>query len=337
MHISLFDYNLPKELIAQHPLEDRKSARLMVLNREKGGIEEGVFTDILKYMKKGDVLLLNETKVLKARIFGKKEHTGGKVEVFFIRTVDEETFEAFVRPRKRTKPGTRLLFGKAAAVMTEHQKNGRSLLKVENGLKPYELLKLHGEIPLPPYIKRRPSDLDSKLYQTVYAKVPGAVAAPTAGLHFTPELLKSLQNKGVIILTIFLHTGPGTFKPIKTDNIEEHMMEEEYYEVGEKTAKIINERCGRLFAVGTTTVRAVETAAKNGELSPSSGWTDLYIYPPFRFNVVDSMITNFHLPRTSLIIMISAFAGREFILKAYDEAIRRRFRFYSYGDAMLIL
>lgn len=337
MHISLFDYNLPKELIAQYPLEKRENARLMVLNRKKGSIEDGFFTDILKYMKEGDILLLNETKVIKARLFGKKEQTGGKVEVFFIKALDDQTFEAFVRPRKRIKPDTRLLFEENSVRIIKHQENGCSLLKVEEEITPYDLLQLHGEVPLPPYIKRKPLDMDSRLYQTVYAKVPGAVAAPTAGLHFTPELLKSAENIGVKIVKILLHTGPGTFKPIKTENIEDHIMEEEYYEIDEETARVINNRKGRVFAVGTTTVRAIETAIRGSKILPRSGWTNLYIYPPYRFRVVDSIITNFHLPKTTLIIMVSAFAEREFILKAYKEAIRKRYRFYSYGDAMLII
>ncbi len=337
MLLSKFDYKLPKDLIAQYPLKKREGARLMVLSRAKGSIEERMFTDILEYIEDRDLLLLNETKVIKARMFGKKEYTGGKVEVFFIRGIDNKTFEAFIRPKKRVKPGTCVQFGEKKVIIIKHLDNGHTLLRIEEDITPYELVQSYGEVPLPPYIKRKPTNLDKQLYQTVYAKIPGAVAAPTAGLHFSSELLKELRKKEIEILKILLHTGPGTFRPVTTENIEEHKMEEEYYEIGVDVAKSINDRKGRLFAVGTTTVRAIETAVKDGKVSPGSGWTNHYIYPPYKFKVVDCILTNFHLPKTSLIIMVSAFAGKEFVLKAYNKAIKKRYRFYSYGDAMLII
>jgi len=337
MHLSEFDYTLPKELIAQYPPKRREGARLMVVHRRDKTIEHRAFPDLLEYMKSGDVLLLNETRVVKARMLGKKENTGGKVEVFFIRGVEDTVFEAFVRPKKRTRPGIRVLFDNGSVKVLRHLENGHTLLEVEGGPCTRELVDLCGDVPLPPYIKRSPTNLDKKLYQTIYARVPGAVAAPTAGLHFSSKLILEIEKKGVIILKILLHTGPGTFKPVKAESVEEHKMEGEYYEVGEDVARRINGRSGRLFAVGTTTVRAIETVATNGGVSSGSGWTDLYIHPPYRFGVVDCLITNFHLPKTSLLILVSALAGRELIMKAYKEAIKNRYRFYSYGDAMLII
>ncbi|MEA3432321.1 MAG: tRNA preQ1(34) S-adenosylmethionine ribosyltransferase-isomerase QueA [candidate division WOR-3 bacterium] len=337
MYLPQFDYKLPKELIAQYPQKRREDARLMVVHRDDKSIEHRMFSDIQEYINPGDILLLNETKVVKARMLGKKEDTGGKIEVFFIREVENSVFEAFVRPRKRIRPGIRVLFNKGSARVLKHLENGHTLLEVEGGINPQKMLELCGEVPLPPYIKRSPVDLDEESYQTIYARVPGAVAAPTAGLHLSSELLQNIEKKGVIVLKILLHTGPGTFKPIKTERIEEHKMEDEYYEVREDVARKINNRCGRLFAVGTTTVRAIETVTKNGRVSSDADRTDLYIYPPYKFKVVDCLVTNFHLPKTSLLIMVSTFAGRELIMKAYNEAIRKRYKFYSYGDAMLII
>jgi S-adenosylmethionine:tRNA ribosyltransferase-isomerase len=270
-------------------------------------------------------------------MLGKKEVTGGKTEVFFIREVGNTIFEAFVRPKKRAKPGTRVLLDKGCVRVIKHLENGHTLLEAEGGISPRKLVELCGEVPLPPYIKRSPTNRDEESYQTVYASAPGAVAAPTAGLHFSSKLLKEAEKKGIITLKILLHTGPGTFRPVKVEKIENHRMECEYYEVGEDIARWINNRYGRLFAVGTTTVRAIETVAKNRKVSSGSGWTNLYIYPPYKFKVVDCLITNFHLPKTSLLIMVSAFAGRELIMKAYNEAIKNKYRFYSYGDAMLII
>lgn len=337
MYLSQFDYTLPKELIAQYPTKKREGARLMVVHRKNNCIEHKMFPDILEYLNPGDILLLNETRVIKARMLGRKEDTGGKVEVFFIRGVEDAIFEAFVRPKKRTRPGIRLLFDKVSAKVLSHLENGHTLLEVEEGISAREMVELCGEVPLPPYIKRSPINLDTESYQTVYARVPGAVAAPTAGLHFSSKLLEQIEKKGVIILKILLHTGPGTFKPLKVERIEEHKMEGEYYEVKEDIARIINNRKGKLFAVGTTTVRAIESVAKNGRVSSGSGWTDLYLYPSYKFKVVDCLITNFHLPKTSLLIMVFAFAGQELIMKAYNRAIKKRYRFYSYGDAMLII
>ena len=337
MYLSQFDYTLPKELIAQYPTKKREGARLMVVHRKNNCIEHKMFPNILEYLNPGDILLLNETRVIKARMLGRKEDTEGKVEVFFIRGVEDAIFEAFVRPKKRTRPGIRLLFDKVSAKVLSHLENGHTLLEGEEGISAREMVELCGEVPLPPYIKRSPTNLDTESYQTVYARVPGAVAAPTAGLHFSSKLLEQIEKKGVIILKILLHTGPGTFKPLKVERIEEHKMEGEYYEVKEDAARIINNRKGKLFAVGTTTVRAIESVAKNGKVSSGGGWTDLYLYPSYKFKVVDCLITNFHLPKTSLLVMVFAFAGQELIMKAYNRAIKKRYRFYSYGDAMLII
>ncbi len=337
MRLSQFDYKLPRELIAQYPPEKRGDSRLMVVHRDTGRIEHRMFPDIIEYINTNDILLLNETKVVKARVLGKKEDTGGKIEAFFIRERDDNSFEAFLRPKKRAKPGTRVLFEKASIKVIKHLENGHTLLETEKGISLKELLKLCGEVPLPPYIKRSPAKIDERRYQTVYAGISGAVAAPTAGLHFSKGLIKKIGDKGVLVLKMLLHTGPGTFSPVRVEKIGEHRMEEEYYEIRKEVAEMINTKKGRLFAVGTTTVRAVESAAKKRGVSSGTGWTNLYIYPPYKFQVVDCLITNFHLPKTSLLIMVSAFAGRNLIMKAYEEAIENRYRFYSYGDAMLLI
>jgi len=328
MKLSDFDYNLPKDLIAQYPLKDRASARLLVLNRETGVIEHRIFKDVLEYFKKDDVLILNDTKVLPSRLYGKRA-TGGKVEVFLLRRKEGLIFEALISPA-RVKLGEEIIFnGKnASAVMTA---KNEVTFKLNNINEVYGL----GNMPLPPYIKRMAEELDDTYYQTVYAKEEGAVAAPTAGLHFTNELISQIQLLGVNVGFVTLHVGQGTFKPVKTEDIREHKMDEEYFRIGDNTQQLLKDRPSgaRVFAVGTTAARALETYA----LGKTEGQTDLFIYPGFEFKLVDCLLTNFHLPRTTLFMLTCAFGGEIFVKEAYKEAINKGYRFYSYGDAMLII
>ncbi len=340
MRTADFDYELPPELIAQTPVEPRDSSRLLVVHRETGGLEHRIFRDLVEHLRPGDLLVCNESRVIPARLHGRKP-TGGRVEVFLLTRRDDRTWETLVRG-KGLRPGTRIHIedaaGREAAVahiLAETEDGGRV---VEFDRPIDALLPQVGEIPLPPYIHEPLQDPER--YQTVYARIAGSVAAPTAGLHFTSELIDRLQAKGVRFAFVTLHVGLGTFRPVKTEHIEEHKMHAEW---GQITAEVVEQvratraAGGRCVAVGTTSVRILETAAREGELAPFSGWTDLFIKPGFPFRVVDALITNFHLPRSTLLMLVSAFAGRELILRAYREAIRLRYRFYSFGDAMLIL
>ena len=330
MKLSDFDYNLPKELIAQHPSGKRDESKLLVLHRKAGKIEHKIFKDIVGYLSKDDLVLLNDTKVVPARLFGKKE-TGGKVEALLLHKDREGEHEVLLKPARGCRVGSRLIFGdgrlKAEISRVE---NGRRFLKFERNGNFEELLDELGEMPLPPYIKRDNIALDNERYQTVYAAKKGAIAAPTAGLHFTKDLLGQISEKGVDIDYITLHVGYGTFKPVKCEDITGHKMEKEYFQIDNKVIEKINARKQRTIAVGTTTCRAIETLR-------AGGWTDLFIYPPYEFKAVDALLTNFHLPRTTLLMLVSAFCGRELLSRAYREAIDKKYRFYSYGDAMLIL
>lgn len=344
MRTDLFDYHLPKELIAQYPLPQRDHSKLMVLNRADRSIEHTVFYKIGEYLREGDVLVINDTRVIPARLIGRKARTGGKVEMLLLKERKPRIWDVLIKPVKKLYRGAIIEFGENGELKAKFL--GRSpdgvftvSLRYKGDLR--EIIERIGKPPLPPYIKREPEELDRERYQCVYAEKNGSVAAPTAGLHFTRELLQKLQEQGVKIARITLHVGLGTFQPVKTEIVEKHRMHSERYEVTEEAARIINEareKGGRVVAVGTTSVRTLETVAdENGVIHPGSGETDLFIYPGYKFKVVDALITNFHLPRSTLLMLVCAFAGREFVLRAYEEAVKMRYRFYSYGDAMLIL
>lgn len=339
MKTAEFDYYLPPELIAQSPVEPRDSSRLMVLHRATGSIEHRIFREIVEYIQPGDILVANQSRVIPARLYGHKIPTGGKVELLLLCRRGEKAWEALVKGKK-VKEGTRLWVGKGKegveGVVLNITEAGTRLIEFERAIEP--LIREIGTIPLPPYIHRPLSDPER--YQTVFGRVEGSVAAPTAGLHFTPELMRCIEDKGAKFLFVTLHIGLDTFKPVKEENVEEHKMHSEYCELDEKVAEEINQarREGRrIIAVGTTSVRVLETAASEEGVRPFKGQTDLFIYPGYRFKVVDALITNFHLPRSTLIMLVSAFAGKDLIMRAYQEAIKLRYRFYSFGDAMLIL
>lgn len=339
--VSDYDFILPKKLIAQKPLSKRDSSRLLTVNRNEGSISTGMFPDIENYFNHGDVLVLNETRVLPARLFGKTEKNA-EIEILLLKEIEENFWEIMVKPGKKTKVNSKILLeGDASCRIQNITKEGNriAIFECENNF--YDFIETYGKMPLPPYIERQATQQDTERYQTVYSKVPGAVAAPTAGLHFTEKLLKSLNNKGVVTAKIVLHVGAGTFKPIKTKSFLDHKMHSEYFEISKKAADIINAAKSngkKVFAVGTTAVRTLETASdKNGLIAPCKGETDIFIYPGYKFKSVDHMITNFHLPKSSLILLVSAFSSIELIKKAYELAINEKFRFYSYGDAMLIL
>jgi len=337
--ITDFDYDLPEELIAQQPAPYRDLSRLLIVYRDKQFIEHRLFKDIKHYLNAGDLLILNETKVIPARLTGKKE-TGAEIEVLLLKPLDGPRWEALVRPGRRVRKGDVLFFGNnfTGTVEGVTQFGGR-IINFSCSGNFEDFLNETGKMPLPPYIKKYAGD--SARYQTVYARQQGSVAAPTAGLHLSLELLDRLREKGVLVKPVILHIGLGTFRSVKVQDITRHEMHAEYYEITKETAQAINEtkkKGGRLIAVGTTTVRCLETAAlENGEVRPAKGWTDLFIYPGYQFKVVNSMVTNFHLPRSTLLMMVSAFAGREKILAAYREAIKEGYHFYSFGDAMLII
>ena len=350
MHINDFDYKLPEELIAQKPQKDRDKCRLMVLRRSDNSIEHRHFFDILEYLKEGDCLLLNDSKVIPARLYGIKEGTGARVEFLLIKRIEGDTWETMVRPGKRIKPGDSVVFSdedgkKLRAVILDYGEDGTRIVKMEYDGILMERLEEIGSMPLPPYISRPSNDEDKDDYQTVYCHEEGSVAAPTAGLHFTTELLEKAKQKGVKIAFVTLHVGIGTFRPVKCETIEEHHMHFEEYSVSEETAEIVNETVlsgGRVISVGTTSTRTAESAAcfdeKSGKylLKAGSGSTDIFIYPGYEFKIIESLITNFHLPKSTLMMLVSALYDREHILKAYDEAVREEYRFFSYGDAMFI-
>ncbi|MDW2875752.1 MULTISPECIES: tRNA preQ1(34) S-adenosylmethionine ribosyltransferase-isomerase QueA [Bacillaceae] len=342
MKVEMFDFHLPEELIAQTPLEDRTSSRLMVLDKEDGALQHETFKNLPEYLNPGDCLVLNDTRVLPARLFGAKEGTGAKIEVLLLKQQEGDVWETLIKPAKRVKEGTRIEFGDGllSAVCTGTEEQGGRLLKFNYEGIFYEVLEQLGEMPLPPYIKEQLDDRER--YQTVYAKERGSAAAPTAGLHFTEELLDEIREKGVHIAFITLHVGLGTFRPVSVEDIHDHSMHAEYYQVTEGTARLLNEvreNGGRIITVGTTSTRTLETIAdaNEGRFEAGSGWTSIFIYPGYRFKAIDGMITNFHLPKSTLIMLISALAGRENVLNAYNEAVKERYRFFSFGDAMLII
>ncbi|SDB96428.1 S-adenosylmethionine--tRNA ribosyltransferase-isomerase [Pelagirhabdus alkalitolerans] len=342
MKIEDFDFELPEDLIAQTPLKDRSSSRLLVMNRQEQSIEHQRFAQIESYLKRGDCLVLNNTKVLPARLYGVKQDTGGKVELLLLHQRENDEWEVLVKPAKKVKEGTVIEFGdgRLRATCTEIQAHGGRVVTFDYKGIFLEVLNELGEMPLPPYIKEQLDDQDR--YQTVYAEEEGSAAAPTAGLHFTEELLDRLKYKGVDIAFVTLHVGLGTFRPVSVDDIEKHDMHAEFYHVSEEAAEQIEETKksgGRIISVGTTSIRTLETVASlnEGKVVPSSGWTSIFIYPPYTFKVVDGLITNFHLPKSTLMMLVSAFASRDFIMEAYQAAIDEKYRFFSFGDAMFII
>jgi S-adenosylmethionine:tRNA ribosyltransferase-isomerase len=343
MDISLFDYSLPEDRIAQYPLDKRDESRMMVLLPKEGKISHCMFSDFSSYLNEGDVLVVNRTKVIRARLLGKKEGTGANVEVLLLKEIEQNLWECLVRPGSKLRAGARIIFSNniECELISRTEYGGRiARFKVEDNL--LKLLNDIAHVPLPPYIKRADEkNFDSERYQTVYAQENGSIAAPTAGLHFTQEILGALEKKGIGITPLILHIGLGTFQPVKTETVEEHKMHSEFYTVPLETAELVNNarvKGRRVLVVGTTSVRALESCAnEDGTISAGSGETALFIYPGYKFRSVNSLLTNFHLPRSTLLIMVSALAGREFIQKAYNEAVRKEYRFYSYGDCMLIL
>lgn len=343
MDVSQFDFELPEELIAQEPAPKRSGSRLMVVNRENQTVEHRRFPDLLEYLHPGDVLVLNDTRVRPARLVGVKEGTGARIELLLLNPLGGDRWEALVKPAKRVKEGTVVRFGdgKLQAVAQEMtDAAGGRVFQLQYQEQDLEiLLERLGEMPLPPYIHRRLDEPER--YQTVYSRAVGSAAAPTAGLHFTEDLLNRAKEKGVKIVTITLHVGLGTFRPVTAESVEEHQMHAEFYEVSEEAAeqiRVAKAKGNRVVAVGTTSVRTLETVARDhGEIRAARGWTDIFIYPGFRFRVTDALLTNFHLPKSTLLMLVSAFSSRELMLQAYRTAVREKYRFFSFGDAMLIL
>ena len=336
-----FYYDLPPELIAQTPLQERTASRLLVMNRETGEWKHQHFYDILSYLRRGDCLVMNNTRVIPARLYGEKEGTGGKIEFLLLKRLELDTWEVILRPGKKAKPGSKFVFGGGLlrAEVLEVIKDGNRIVRFTYDGVWENILDQLGEMPLPPYIKEKLTDRER--YQTVYSKIEGSAAAPTAGLHFTNELIEKIQEKGVEIAYLTLHVGLGTFRPVSVENVEEHIMHTEYYEVSRAAAEKINRirrAGGRIIAVGTTSVRTLETVADDaGMLKEQCGETDIFIYPGYRFKAVDGLITNFHLPESTLIMLVSAFAGYDHTMQAYKTAVQERYRFFSFGDSMLIL
>ena len=336
-----FYYHLPEELIAQDPLEDRSRSRLMVLNKETGKIEHHIFKEIIEYLKEGDCLVINDTKVIPARLIGEKEGTGAKIELLLLKRKQDDVWETLVKPGKKAKPGTRIMFGNGLLVgeIIDIVEEGNRLIKFYYEGIFEEVLDQLGQMPLPPYITHQLEDKNR--YQTVYAKHAGSAAAPTAGLHFTPELLKAIEQKGVKLARVTLHVGLGTFRPVKVEDVTNHHMHSEFYMITEEAARIINEtkeKGGRVISVGTTSTRTLESVAdERGYVKETSGWTEIFIYPGYQFKCVDALITNFHLPESTLLMLVSALAGKEHIMAAYEEAVKEKYRFFSFGDAMFLM
>lgn len=341
MKLTDFDFDLPEELIAQRPVEPRDASRLLVVHRGGGALEHRHFRDLQEYLRPGDALVVNETRVLPARLLGQREGSGGAIEVLLLKRLDRDRWETLVKPGKKARPGQRIRFGDGlltATVEETTEVGGRIISFTYQGVFE-EILDRLGQMPLPPYIHEQLADPER--YQTVYARERGSAAAPTAGLHFTPELLARIQSMGVEVHKVLLHVGLGTFRPVQAENVLEHKMHSEFYQVTEETAAALNRiraAGGRVVAVGTTSVRTLETVtASDGTVQSGQGWTDIFLYPGYRFRVVDAMVTNFHLPKSTLLMLVSAFCTRELMLEAYETAVRERYRFFSFGDAMLIL
>lgn len=341
MKTSDFFYELPEELIAQDPLEDRTASKLLVLDRKTDKLEHKIFSDVIDYLKPGDCLVINNTRVIPARLIGEKEDTGGKVEILLLKRRENDIWESLVKPGKKLRPGARVTFGdgRLKAEILEIAEEGNRLVKFYYEGIFEEILDSLGEMPLPPYITHKLED--KEMYQTVYAKFDGSAAAPTAGLHFTNELLEKIRQKDIRIASITLHVGLGTFRPVKVEDVNNHHMHTEWYEVNKEAADIINEtkkNGGRVICVGTTSCRTIESVAdENGLMSAKTGETDIFIYPGYKFKVMDGLITNFHLPESTLVMLVSAFAGKERVLSAYETAVNEKYRFFSFGDAMILL
>ncbi len=340
MKTSDFYFDLPQELIAQDPLEDRSSSRLLVLDKHTGAMEHHIFKDIIDYLHPGDCLVINDTKVIPARLYGSKIGTDAKIEILLLKRKENDVWETLVKPGKKAKPGTKISFGNGLLTgeVIDVLEEGNRLIRFSYEGIFEEILDKLGQMPLPPYITHQLKDKNR--YQTVYAKHDGSAAAPTAGLHFTPELLSAIEAKGVKIAHVTLHVGLGTFRPVKVEDVTEHHMHSEFYIVEESQAALINstkDAGGRVISVGTTSCRTLESAAdEHGRVKAGSGWTDIFIYPGYTFKVIDCLITNFHLPESTLLMLVSALAGKEHILKAYETAVQERYRFFSFGDAMFI-
>ncbi|MDK0702819.1 tRNA preQ1(34) S-adenosylmethionine ribosyltransferase-isomerase QueA [Clostridium perfringens] len=340
MKVSDFYFELPEELIAQYPLEKRDSSRLMVLDKKTGEIEHRKFHDILEYLNEGDTLVLNNTRVLPARLIGEKEETGGKIEFLLLKRIEGDKWECLTKPGRKAKVGTVFTFGegKLKAIVREIGEEGNRIIEFKYDGIFEQVLDELGQMPLPPYIHEKLEDKER--YQTVYSKEKGSAAAPTAGLHFTEELLKEIKDKGVNIAYLTLHVGLGTFRPVKVDDVNNHVMHSEYYHLDKENAELINktkEAGKRVIAVGTTSSRTLETIGdENGRVREQSGWTDIFIYPGYKFKIVDNLITNFHLPESTLIMLVSALAGQDNIMNAYNTAVKEKYRFFSFGDSMFI-
>lgn len=334
-----FDYNLPEELIAQHPADKRDFSRLMVVDRKTGKREDKHFYDIIDYLNEGDLLVMNDTRVIPARLFGHREGKEEEIEVFLLENIEDDKWEVLVRPGKKMKIGTKCIFSDELSLeVVDIKEDGNRVVEFFYDGIFQEILDRLGNMPLPPYIKEKLKDKER--YQTVYSKNPGSVAAPTAGLHFTKELLKKIEEKGVKLAYITLNVGLGTFRPVKVDDVKNHKMHSEFYQISKETADLINEtkkNNRRIISTGTTTTRTLESVyKKNGQIKEDSGWTDIFIYPGFEFNVIDCQITNFHLPKSTLIMLVSALASKEIILDAYKDAVDKKYRFFSFGDAMFL-
>lgn len=334
-----FDYNLPEELIAQHPADKRDFSRLMVVDRITGQREDKHFYDIIDYLNEGDLLVMNDTRVIPARLFGHRPEKEEKIEVFLLENIEKDKWEVLVKPGKKMKIGTQCIFSYELSLeVVDIKEDGNRVVEFSYEGIFQEILDRLGNMPLPPYIKEKLKDKER--YQTVYSKNPGSVAAPTAGLHFTKELLKKIEDKGVKLAFITLNVGLGTFRPVKVDDVKNHKMHSEYYQISKETADLINEtkkNNKRIISTGTTTTRTLESVfKKNGQIKEDSGWTDIFIYPGFKFNVIDCQITNFHLPKSTLIMLVSALASKEIILDAYKDAVEKKYRFFSFGDAMFL-
>lgn len=342
MKLSDFKINIPEKLVAQYPEKKRDKSKLMVIDREKKSIEEKIFSDITDYFGPDDCLVINETKVFPARLIGTKDKTEAKVEIFLLRQLENGLWEVLVRPARKVRVGNRLSVGRdlACDVIDNTVSGGRVVRFNFNG-DFFEIVEKLGQSPLPPYVKRSPEPLDKERYQTVYANIRGAVAAPTAGLHFTKDLLKKIANKGTRIVPVVLHLGLGSFRPVIVEDLSRHKMDSEYFHISFETAQAINEtmkKGGKVYAVGTSVVRALETeVTSEGWVKPGKGWTDKFIFPPYEFKIVDRLITNFHMPCSTMLMLVCAFANRDIVFKAYRKAVKEKWRFFSYGDAMLIL
>ncbi len=340
MKTSDFYYDLPQNIIAQTPLKDRSSSRLLCVDKNTGALRHGIFTDIEQYINEGDCLVVNDTRVIPARLYGVKEETGGKIEFLLLTRKEQDVWEVILKPGKKAKPGARFVFGDGllTAEILDVVNDGNRLVRFYYDGLFENVLDTLGEMPLPPYITEHLDDKER--YQTVYSRHSGSAAAPTAGLHFTPELMDKLKSKGVNIAYVTLHVGLGTFRPVKVDDVENHKMHSEFYVLTKENADIINKtkkNGGKVISVGTTSTRVLETVAdKDGFVNEASGWTDIFIYPPYKFKCPDSLITNFHLPESTLLMLVSAFSSKEIIMKAYEEAVKEKYRFFSFGDAMFI-